>query len=182
MKLKMIKAGCLSFALGVLAAAPASAQMAWTDRAFANVNFGLQEQSRTVDTSSTFSLYGEDGSMTTSQPIDGGALFDIGWFPQLVSVPGMGTAGLSFVHGPNPSTDGGTLRFRLPQSQRVELSLFDLAGRRVARIADGVMDAGDHAVRWGRTDDRGHKVAAGIYRARLKTGSQEQTLSVVLVD
>ena len=78
MKLKMIKAGCLSFALCVLAAAPASAQMAWTDRAFGNVNFGLQEQSRTVETSSTFSLYGEDGSMTTSQPIDGGALFDIG--------------------------------------------------------------------------------------------------------
>ena len=108
--------------------------------------------------------------------------FDIGWFPQLVSVPGTGTAGLSFVLGPNPSTDGGTLRFRIPQSQRVELSLFDLAGRRVARIADGVMDAGDHAVRWSRTDDRGHRVAAGIYRAQLKTGGQQQTLSVVLVD
>ena len=108
---------------------------------------------------------------------------DIGWFPnERVSVPGLGAAGLSFVHGPNPSTDGGTLRFRIPQSQRVELSLFDLAGRRVARIADGVMDAGDHAVRWSRTDDRGNRVAAGIYRARLKTGGQEQTLSVVLVD
>jgi len=108
---------------------------------------------------------------------------DIGWFPsERASVPGMGTAGLSFVHGPNPSTDGGTMHFRLPQSQRVELLLFDLAGRRVARIADGVMDAGDHAVRWDRTDGRGHKVAAGIYRAQLKTGGQEQTLSVVLVD
>ena len=108
---------------------------------------------------------------------------DIGWFPsERTGVGDMGTAGLSFVQGPNPSTDGGTLRFRLPQSQRVELSLFDLAGRRVVRIADGVMDAGDHAVRWSRLDDRGHKVAAGIYRARLKTGGQEQTLSVVLVD
>jgi hypothetical protein len=78
LKLKMIKAGCLSFALCALAAAPAAAQMAWTDRAFANVNFGLQEQSRTIETSSTFSLYGEDGSLSTSQPIDGGALFDLG--------------------------------------------------------------------------------------------------------
>jgi hypothetical protein len=74
----MIKAGCLSFALCAISAVPASAQMAWTDRAFANVNFGLQEQSRTLDTSSTFNIYGEDGSMTTSQPIDGGGLFDIG--------------------------------------------------------------------------------------------------------
>jgi hypothetical protein len=108
--------------------------------------------------------------------------YDIGWFPQLVSVPGAGSAGLSFAHGPNPTTDGGTLHFRLAQSQRVTLSLYDLAGRRVARIVDGVMDAGDHDVRWNRTDERGHRVAAGIYRAQLKTGGQEQTLSVVLID
>jgi hypothetical protein len=44
------------------------------------------------------------------------------------------------------------------------------------------MDAGDHDVRWSRTDDRGHRVAAGIYRAQLKTGGREQTLSVVVID
>lgn len=78
MKLKTIKAGCLSFALFALAATPASAQMAWTEQGFVNVNFGLQEQSRTLDASSTFDLYGEQGSLVTTQPIDGGALFDIG--------------------------------------------------------------------------------------------------------
>lgn len=78
MNLKMIKAGCLSLALCVVAAAPASAQMTWTDRAFLNVNFGVQEVSHTLDTSSTFDLYGETGSLDTTQPIDGGALFDIG--------------------------------------------------------------------------------------------------------
>ena len=108
--------------------------------------------------------------------------FDIGWFPQLASVPGTGAAGLAFAHGPNPTTDGGTLHFRLAQSQRVELSLFDLAGRRVVRLADGVMEAGEHDVRWSRTDDHGHRVAAGIYRAQLRIAGQERTLSVVLVD
>jgi flagellar hook assembly protein FlgD len=120
--------------------------------------------------------------LTTNVDMTFHNLDDIGWFPQLVSVPGMGTAGLSFVYGPNPATDGGTLRFRLAQSQKVELSLFDLAGRLVARIADGILDAGDHTYRWSRTDDAGHKVAAGIYRAQLKAGTQEQSLSVVLID
>jgi hypothetical protein len=110
-------------------------------------------------------------------------LYDIGWFPPLSGVPGTGTPdGLSFAHGPNPSTDGGTLHFRLAQSQRVELSLYDLAGRRVARLADGMMDAGDHDLRWRRTDDHGHRVAAGIYRAQLRTGGTEKTLNVVLID
>jgi len=109
--------------------------------------------------------------------------FDIGWFPQLAGVPGAGgPAGLSFAHGPNPTTDGGTLHFRLARSQRVELSLFDVSGRRVTRLADGLMDAGEHDIRWSRTDDRGHRVAAGIYRAQLKTGGEEKTLNVVLVD
>jgi len=110
-------------------------------------------------------------------------LADIGWFPQLAGVPGPSeTAGLAFAHGPNPSTDGGTLHFRLAQAQRVELTLFDLAGRRVARLADGRMDAGVHDLHWGRTDDHGHRVAAGIYRAQLKAGGEEKTLNVVLVD
>jgi hypothetical protein len=109
--------------------------------------------------------------------------FDIGWFPQLVGVPGADAApGLAFVHGPNPTRDGGTLRFRLAQPGNVELSLFDVSGRRVARLADGVMSAGDHALTWDRTDGAGHRVAAGIYRARLKTGGDERSLSVVLVD
>ena len=109
--------------------------------------------------------------------------YDIGWFPQLAGVTGPATpAGLSFTHGPNPTRDGGTMHFRLARSQRVELSLYDLAGRRVARLADERMDAGEHDVRWSRTDDRGHRVAAGIYRARLRTGSEEKSLNVVLVD
>ena len=107
---------------------------------------------------------------------------DIGWFPQFLNAPGAPAEGLAFALAPNPTTDGGTLRFRLARSQRVELSLFDLAGRRIARLADGVMDAGEHDVRWNRTDAQGHKVAAGIYRARLRTGGEERTLSVVLID
>ena len=110
-------------------------------------------------------------------------LYDIGWFPQLAGVQGPATqAGIAFTHGPNPSTDGGTLHFRLAQSQHVELSLYDLAGRRVARLADARMEAGLHDLRWNRTDDHGHRVAAGIYRAQLKAGSEQKTLNVVLID
>jgi hypothetical protein len=74
----MIKPACFAFAAALVIAAPAQAQMTWTDRGFLNVNFGLQEVSRTLNAESTFDLYGEQGTLATSQPIDGGALFDIG--------------------------------------------------------------------------------------------------------
>ena len=108
--------------------------------------------------------------------------YDIGWFPQLVGVPADSRSAFTFSQAPNPSREGGTLRFRLPSAQRVDLSLFDLAGRRIARLVNGLLDGGEHNVVWPRTDDHGHRVAAGVYLARIKAGSVERTLNVVLVD
>ncbi len=108
--------------------------------------------------------------------------FDIGWFPQLVDVPAGSKTALAFTQAPNPTSGGGTLRFRLPSAARVELSLFDLAGRRIARLVSGTLEGGEHSVAWPRTDEHGRRVAAGVYLARLKAGAVERTLNVVLVD
>ena len=78
MNLKMIKTGCLCVALSSFAVAPAYAQQnTWMDRGFVNVNFGLQESSRSLDGTSDFTLYNEPASLSTTQPIDGGGLFDV---------------------------------------------------------------------------------------------------------
>jgi hypothetical protein len=108
--------------------------------------------------------------------------FDIGWFPQLVGVPADARSAFAFTQAPNPSREGGTLRFRLPSAQHVELTLFDLAGRRIARLVNGPLEGGEHSVEWARTDDHGHRVAAGVYLARIKAGSVERTLNLVLMD
>jgi len=72
----MIKAGVL--ALGVFVfAAPAQAQMRWTDRGFVAVDGGVQAGSHDFNTSDTFSLYGEDATLTTKQRSKGGGLFDV---------------------------------------------------------------------------------------------------------
>lgn len=108
--------------------------------------------------------------------------FDIGWFPQLVDVPADKRVAFAFTQAPNPTREGGTLRFRLPSAQHVELSLYDLAGRRIARLVNGPLEGGEHSVSWARTDDRGHRVAAGVYLARIKAGSLERTVNLVLMD
>jgi PA domain/FlgD Ig-like domain len=110
------------------------------------------------------------------------AFYDIGWFPQLTSVGTAGDADLAFSHAPNPSREGGLLRFQLPQMRRVDLTIFDVAGRRIARLANSTMSAGAHAVSWDRRDDAGRRVGAGIYLARLRSGSVERTTHIVLLD
>jgi len=108
--------------------------------------------------------------------------FDIGWFPQLVSVDGPARDAFAFSQAPNPSRLGGTIHFRLPSAAHVDLALFDVAGREVARLVSGTLAAGPHEVAWPRTDAAGHRVPAGVYRARIKAGGEESTLSVVLLD
>src|SRR5262249_33507125 len=108
--------------------------------------------------------------------------FDIGWFPQLVGVPAVDGDAFTFSQAPNPAKDGGTIHFRLPATERVELTVFDVAGREVARLVSGTLSAGPHDVAWARTDAQGHRVAAGVYLARIKAGANERTLNVVLLD
>lgn len=73
----MMRAGCLALVFGVCVATPVRAQMAWTDMGFVNVNVGAQGGSRNLGTASAFDLYGEQGTVSTTQDVGGGGFFDV---------------------------------------------------------------------------------------------------------
>jgi hypothetical protein len=68
---------------------------------------------------------------------------------------------------PQPMRGSGTLSFALERGSRVSLTVFDVSGRRVRTIVRGFLAAGSHAARWDLVDDRGDRVPAGVYLARL---------------
>lgn len=68
---------------------------------------------------------------------------------------------------PNPATDASTLSFRLGTAGPVTLEVFDVAGQRVARLADGPLPAGEHRVAF---DTRA--LPAGLYFVRLAAGDR----------
>lgn len=75
--MKILKAA-LSLMFCALAAAPAHAQMTWTDRGFVNASIGVQGGSRDLATATTFTIYDENATLETTQNVGGGAFFDIG--------------------------------------------------------------------------------------------------------
>ena len=77
---------------------------------------------------------------------------------------------------PNPVRDRTTLTYRLDAPGDVELVVFDLLGREVARLADGPQRAGEHGVTW-----MPQGLASGVYVARLRVGDavSSRTLTVV---
>ena len=51
---------------------------------------------------------------------------------------------------PNPTRDGTSIRFDLPVEMPVQVTVYDVAGRLVQRVADRTMAAGSHTVNWAR--------------------------------
>lgn len=64
---------------------------------------------------------------------------------------------------------------------RLELSVLDVAGRRVRLLAERGADAGELEFTWDRRDDRGGTVANGVYFVRLRLGHDTRAQKLVLV-
>ncbi len=78
---------------------------------------------------------------------------------------------------PNPVRSSTTIRYELAEPRVVEMDVYDVLGRRVARLVNSERrPAGLHAVRW---DAR--NVASGMYFYRLTAGDFVSQRSVVVV-
>ncbi|MGD8414140.1 MAG: T9SS type A sorting domain-containing protein [Candidatus Latescibacterota bacterium] len=77
---------------------------------------------------------------------------------------------------PNPFNPDTRIRFELPIDARVLLAVYDVDGREVARLVDGAMGAGPHAV----TFEAEH-LPSGIYFYRMRFGTATRTRKMVLL-
>jgi hypothetical protein len=58
------------------------------------------------------------------------------------------------------------VRLGVAHAGRMQVSIYDVAGRKVRTLADRVFPAGEHTLQWDGTDDAGGKVARGVYFVR----------------
>ncbi len=82
---------------------------------------------------------------------------------------------------PNPVTAMTLVRFDLPRPSSVRLEVFDLQGRRIAKLADGVYPAGYHQSTWDGRMAGGSRVRAGMYICRLQAGAFQAQRKMILV-
>ena len=81
---------------------------------------------------------------------------------------------------PNPFRGQTTISFAVRSQQAVNLSVFDLRGRRVATLVDGVKGAGQYDVSWDGRTDSGADVGSGVYLMRLQAQDQVEVQKVML--
>ncbi|MDP8220433.1 MAG: C25 family cysteine peptidase, partial [Candidatus Stygibacter frigidus] len=82
---------------------------------------------------------------------------------------------------PNPFNPETTISFSLPENANIELSIYNVKGKKVKTLVSGNMDAGDHETIWYGRDDEGRQVSSGVYFYKLKSERYTTTKKCVLM-
>ncbi len=82
---------------------------------------------------------------------------------------------------PNPFNKTTAIHFSLPVRGRVSLILYDLTGRAVRQLLDGVLPRGNHVVPWDGRQEGGLPAGSGVYVCRLVYDGAILTHKVILV-
>ena len=77
---------------------------------------------------------------------------------------------------PNPFNPTTTIRFKLAQSQRVQLNVYNTLGQKVATVLNKSMQAGSHSVQF-----NGSGLTSGVYIYRIKAGEYTETKKMMLM-
>ncbi len=83
---------------------------------------------------------------------------------------------------PNPFNPTTSLRYALPNNEKVTLRIFDVLGREILKLVDGVeQKAGFHIVNWNGRNKAGLPVASGLYVYHITAGKFSQARKMLLV-
>lgn len=118
----------------------------------------------------SYSLFGRDG--------------DEDWFPLgelSVIAPEQVLATRLLAPFPNPFNPKVTISFTLAEAGKVRVSIFDITGRRVARLADENFESGSHELVWTGRDNAGHVQSSGIYFLSMEASGYSERRRLVLL-
>lgn len=84
-------------------------------------------------------------------------------------------------NAPNPCGTATRISFALPAQQRVDLAIYDPAGRVVRTLLRGPVGPGQHSVVWTGDNDAGRPAPSGVYYYRLQASGETHERSLILL-
>ncbi|TAK53062.1 MAG: T9SS type A sorting domain-containing protein [Bacteroidetes bacterium] len=82
---------------------------------------------------------------------------------------------------PNPFNPSTQFKMEIPQLTDIDVSVFDVLGRKIATIANGTKQSGFYTVEWNGVDDNGFSVPTGVYIVRMNAGEFSETRKILLM-
>ncbi|RKX17056.1 MAG: hypothetical protein DRP26_07605, partial [Candidatus Zixiibacteriota bacterium] len=113
------------------------------------------------------------GELRSDMGAYGGGLVHVGIDNQVIEVPSRFILAQNY---PNPFNAYTTIRYNLPKETDVTIDIYDILGRKVTMLQNGLQQAGYHQVIWD-ADDK----STGIYFYKIQTGDFVETKKMLLV-
>lgn len=82
---------------------------------------------------------------------------------------------------PNPFHQSTSFRFHLDQADVLDISVYDLTGKKVKTISAKKHEAGSHTLTWDGTNDSHQRVPSGIYMLRLTGRDRVKSIRMILL-
>lgn len=84
-----------------------------------------------------------------------------------------------FQNYPNPFNPVTTIQFELPERSRVNLSIYNILGRKVRTLLNTLQPAGSFRVQWDGQDEQGMDLSSGVYILRLQAGTMVKSVKLL---
>ncbi len=81
---------------------------------------------------------------------------------------------------PNPASDKVDITFTNDRVGFVQLSVYDILGKKVKDIINEKMEIGRHTAEWNLTDQSGNSVISGLYFARYMNSGYIETVKIIV--
>ncbi|MCK4328814.1 T9SS type A sorting domain-containing protein [candidate division WOR-3 bacterium] len=81
----------------------------------------------------------------------------------------------------NPSSDIVIVKFQIQARSSLNLSIYNINGRKIRTLFNGVKNSGAYSVIWDGRDDTGKKVSSGAYFVRFEAGDYHATRKLLIM-
>jgi len=82
---------------------------------------------------------------------------------------------------PNPFNPSTIISYDVPKAAHVSLVIYNNLGERVCALVNGAKEPGTYTIRWNGENQKGEKVASGVYFYKMKAGDFEDSRQMMLV-
>jgi hypothetical protein len=82
---------------------------------------------------------------------------------------------------PNPFTNYTKIQYQIFIRANVVFQVFDITGREVITVENGIKEPGNYIFNWRGTDKNGNLLSSGVYFLKTKAGNYEETSKIILV-
>ena len=87
----------------------------------------------------------------------------------------------SITNYPNPFNPTTNIKFSLPYSVNVKITVFDILGNEVKEIVNGFYEQGNYVYTWNANDKYGNKLNSGLYIARIQAGNYIKSIKMLMI-